>query len=152
MIRTGQVRAVSLGVAAVLAVLLSGCGGSEAESPPACAAVPGQATTATGGSAINNYTLSLGSSGSIRFTNDNGSFYSGTVDTEIANLGPVCLASVAAWPGGGISQGYVPAVVGDAYVVQFTTRPAGTTTLKYARFVVRSYSAGVVTVTFVPSL
>jgi len=152
MIRIGQVRAVSLGVAALLSMLLSGCGGSEEESPPACAAVPGQATTATGGSTINNYTLSLGSSGSIRFTNDNGSFYSGTVDTEIANMGPVCLASVVAWPGGGINLGYVPAVVGDAYAVQFTTRPAGVTTIKYAKFVVRSYSAGVVTVTFVPSL
>jgi hypothetical protein len=152
MIRIGQVRVVSLGVAALLSMPLSGCGGAEEESPPACAAVPGQATSATGGSTINNYTLSLGSSGSIRFTNDNGSFYSGTVDTEIAHMGPVCLASVVAWPGGGINQGYVPALVGDAYAVQFTTRPSGVTTIKYAKFVVRSYSAGVVTVNFVPSL
>lgn len=144
-------RVVSLGVATLLAVVLSGCGGSEEESPPACAAVPGQATVATGGSTITNYTLNLGS-GTIRFTNDNGSFYTGTVDTEIANVGPVCLADVVSWPGGGVNLGYVPAVVGDAYVVQFTTRPGGVTTIKYAKFVVRSYSAGVVTVTYVPSL
>ena len=133
-------------------MLLSGCGGSDAEAPPACAAVPGQATTATGGSTINAYSLNLGSSGTIHFTNDIGAFYSGTVDTAIANVGPVCLASVVAWPGGGVSLGYVPAVVGDAYVVQFTTRPGGVTTLKYAKFVVRSLSAGVVTVTYVSSL
>lgn len=157
----GQVRTVSLGVAALATMLLSGCGGaSEEESPPpACAAVSGQATTSTGGSTINNYTLSLGSAGSIGFLNDNVSFYSGTVDKEIASAGAVCLDSIVSWPGGGISNGYVPAVVGDAYVVKFTTRPAcplpctdPVTTINYAKFVVKSYSAGVVVVTFVPNL
>jgi len=108
--------------------------------------------TSTGGSAINTYTLYLGSSGSIRFSTDNHSFFSGTVDTEIASVGQVCLDSVTSWPGGGVNLGYVPAVVGGVYAVRFTTRPGGITTVKHAKFVVDSYSGGVVVVTFVPNL
>jgi hypothetical protein len=59
-----------------------------------------------------------------------------------------------------MSGGYVPAVVGDVYVVKFTTRPAcplpctvtPDVTVNYAKFIVDSYSAGVVVVTFVPNL
>jgi hypothetical protein len=150
MIALSRVRMVSRGLAALVAVLLSGCGGSESDSTPSCGAVPGQATTSTGSAAgLDNYTLGLGS-GVVRFSNLNLTVYPVGVGNEMVDLGAVCLESVGSWPGG--AGGRLTVVVGHVYAAKFTTIVNGVTTLTYARFIVDRYQGGVLTVTFVPHL
>lgn len=153
MITRWRFRAVSLGVAGFLAVGLGGCGGADPAPAGACAAVAGQVTTAAGGSTVNNYTLALGA-GSIKFSNDNFTFYTGTVANQLTDVGPACLDTVTAWPGGG--AGPLSVIVGDAYVARFpvTTIVGGveTTVVSHAKFVVKGLSGGVVTVVYVPHL
>lgn len=139
---------VCVGAGAVLV----GCAGDTA-GPDNCAAVSGQITTSGGSAqALDNYTINV-NAGSFRFSNLNSTFYTGANEKQLADVGAMCLSSVTAWPGNGTTT-RITVTVGHAYILRVvtTTIVGGVqqTTTGYSRFVVDSYSGGVVTLTYAP--
>ena len=147
-------------LALTLSVFLYGCSPSgtsatdvTAFSPNSCGFISGQVTTSSGGSTgLSNYAINLGS-GTISYSNINNTFYkfNNSVGFKIIDVGPTCLSSITAWPGGG-STGAVTATIGHSYIVQFTTTVNGVSTLTYSKLIVNDYTGGVINVSYVPSL
>lgn len=142
-----------------MGLVLSGCAGSgdstpnvTAFSPTACAQAGGEVNTNSGGSIGSNYGLGIGS-GTIMYSNINNTFYrySNGVAALLVDVGTTCLSSISAWPGGG-SASAISAIVNHAYIVQFNTTVDGVSTLTYAKFIINSYSNGVLRLTYVPNL
>ena len=152
-------------LAVLLAVGQGGCGsggfdggggGGGGGGAPVCGFVPGQVTTNIGSTIGNNYSFGpfCGYAGVV-FNNINGTFsesFNGDFDTNIVDIGDVCLEDATIWPGGGVSLG-VAVFLGHTYVVEFVKRKGqdiGKTC--YARFRPQAYADGVLTLTYVAHL
>jgi hypothetical protein len=150
MMRHGSGRTATRTLGVLLALLAVSCGGGGSDAKASCTTPAGQVTMSAGGSVgSNQYPVDFGSLGWILFNNLNLTFYTATPSKLIVDSGVVCLDAVTSWPGG--TTGPISVIVGDTYVVQLPG-PAGGVPNYWVKFVVKSYSGGVVTLSYVPHL
>ena len=165
-----ELRSLLACVALALTVGACGAGAGTVGEPEAfdCDFVAGQVTSSAGSSAgQSNISMRFDVRRQIHFNNMNLTVQGKTSTTddilpsvtsaceirfhgEIADLGPVCLGSVGAWPGG--TSVPVTVFVGHTYLVQFsaTCMPGVPPVVdSYVAFTVEAYSNGVLTYTWV---
>jgi|GEM_PF-6246394 len=141
----------------ILTLLMTGCMGATDSlnpvtgfSPASCTQVAGTVNTNAGGSNGAQYGLALGNGG-INYSNINNTFYTSSNLNKIVDVGGVCLDSITSYPGGG-STSPISAIVGHAYIVEFTIYNGTTPTLVYTKFIVNSYQNGIIKISYVPNL